>query len=241
MYRFTSISALAAIVLITLPGCQRTFETNMSATRFRHDYPAPPNLDEAVAFYRKANNILLERSLDGSTARVELEYANGTRDTGMDLYFSSEPRLLHETRRTYDALLSGDSGCMTRINEKPECGSFEFTLGLRDINPDAIFEIADDTVPCGETNCRRLTLVQATFVNLAVDGMAFVRADDTRIPVRVSPVENQYRLTLVAKPDGEPVAFTEIHLEDGVLAGPKATFWFDLDATVKRPVLKGPD
>lgn len=241
MYRFTSFSALAAIILTMLPGCQRTSETNMKATSFRHDYPAPRNLDEAVAFYRKANDILLERSLDGSTARVELEYADGTRDTGMDLYFSSEPRLLQETRRTYDALLSGDSGCMTRINQKPKCGSFEFTLGLRDIDPNAIFEIVDDTVPCGETNCRRLTLVQATYVDLAVDGMVFVRTDGTRSPVRVSPSENHYRLTLLAKPSGEPVAFTEIHLEDGILEGPKATFWFDLDATVKRPGLKGTD
>lgn len=239
MYRFTSISALAVIVLAALPGCHRTFDANVRAASFRRDHPAPPNLDEAVAFYRKANDILLERSLDGSTARVELEYADGTRDTGTDLYFSSEPKLLHETRRTYDALLSGDSGCMTRIDQAPECGHFEFTLGLRDIDPDAIFEIADDTVPCGETDCRRLTLVQATYVHL--DGMVFTRDDGTRIPIRVSPADNQYRLTLIAKPDGEPVAFTEIHFQDGMLEGPKATFLFDLDATVKRPVLRQPD
>lgn len=241
MYRFTSISALAVIVLTALPGCHRTFDTNVRASSFRRDYPAPPNLDEAVAFYRKANDILLERSLDGSTARVELEYADGTRDTGTDLYFSSEPELLHETRRTYDALLSGDSGCMTRIDQAPECGQFEFTLGLRDIDPDAIFEIVDDTVPCGEANCRRLTLVQATYVHLAADGMVFTRDDGTRVPTRVSPADNQYRLTLIAKPDGEPVAFTEIHLQDGMLKGPKATFRFDLDAMVNRPVLRQPD
>jgi hypothetical protein len=207
---------------------------------FRNDYPAPENLDEAAAFYALANRKLVGIAEKGAAADIELLFPDGSRETGRDIYFSSFPRVLVEKRRSYEAILVGERGCMKKINERWKCGSYTFYLGLREIDPTAIFEIIDEIVPCGDGKCRRLTLLQATNIGIAEKATSSPYPGVT-VPLHYYPKTNHYRLVLTAKADGQPVSFSETLLEDGVTHSPAATFRFDFETEVKRPGLPDMD
>ncbi len=201
--------------------------------RFRETHPLPDDATALVAMHEKADRILLDRARDGATARVELEYPDGTLGTGEDVYFTSEPQSLIERRPPYEAIVVGDRGCRREPAGPWSCDAMEIALGLGDIDIEHVIDIARQTVPCDDGPCDRITyfLLDIDDIDLAV--ISFNNA--TYLPR--DPELNRKVRVLTARADGTPVSYSEWRERDGALVSPKATYVFDLDAAVPRPRL----
>lgn len=187
----------------------------------------------AIALYREADRLLLDRIRGGLRADVGMELPDGTRLDGYDEYVIDDHVRLREVRGAHEAV-AVDTDLCTRAADAPFlCQDTEaIQLGLRPVHDDRVYRAGVSTVSCGTASCRQVEIEERD-----IDAAAEARARSMGMPTDPA---SRYVLRLVVRADGLPASLEETRLDSTGPIEPRAVFTFDYAAPVAPIVIPVP-
>jgi len=196
----------------------KRYDAYLKPEEFRTRFPAESGLEQAIAALRKANRWIDAHSRHGASAFVSLFYADGSSGYGRDYFFSGPHFRFKEIRWNYVTIADRRGGCTLERSVgawecKPEWVPY---VGIHALYPEADFAWRHLKVRCEYGRCDLWRVMQAD--SRVVAGRRRMTPD---------PEQNRISYSVILRPNGEPVMYTEQELVNGQRRGPDTSYLFD--------------